>query len=172
MNKDKVKQRASIPEEIFPEMMEAYTKEFAKTQSTERALDAAEKVVRDNNCPVHRATIQRNVAKLMGGTYKAGMVRSASVRIDPSREDEIQLFHGKIEHVIDVLLDRFHAGVQKNAPDQSMIHLADAIARQRELQIKLLALSPKKTTATASVDVGDGGGKIVLAQTIEHSTEE
>lgn len=172
MDKEKVKQRASIPEELFPEMMDAYTKELAKSQSTEKALTAAEKVIRDNNCTAHRATVQRTVAKLMGGTYKAGMVRSASVKIDPSREDEIQEFHAKIEHVIDVLLDRFHAGVQKNAPDQSMIHLADAIARQRELQIKLLALSPKKLqTSTTAVDLGDGGGKIILTNTIEHSED-
>ena len=167
MNKDKTK-RTSIPEELLPEMMEAYTKEFARTQSTEKALDAAEKICRDNECQVHRATVQRNVAKLMGGTYKSSMIRAASIKIDPSREDEVQCFHNKIEHVIDVLLERFHQGQQKNAPDNAMIHLADAIARQRELQIKLLSLSPKKTqTNTTTVDLGDGGGKIVIANQVE-----
>ena len=166
------KTRTTIPDELRGELLEAYTKEFTKTQSTTKALDAAEKVCQENNCDVCRATIQRTVAKLMGGTYKADMVRSGSIKIDPSREDEIQEFHNKIEHVISVLLDRFHEGIKKNAPDKSMIDLADAIARQREQQIKLLALSPKKLqTSTTAVDLGDGGGKIILTNTIEHSED-
>lgn len=173
MNEEKSKNRSSIPEELLQGMMEVYTKELGKTQATEKALSAAEKFCRENGCTVKRVTIQRNIAKLIGGTYKSSMVRAASVKIDASREDEIQSFHTKIEDVVDVLLARFHAGQQKNIPDNAMIHLADAIARQRELQIKLLALSPKKaTTATTSVDLADGGGKIVLAQTIEHAIEE
>ena len=162
------KKRTSIPDELHEEMMGAYTKEFAKTQSSEKALDAAENICKENNCIVHRLTVQRTVAKLMGGTYKANMVRSGSIKIDPSREDEILEFHKKIEHVISVLLDRFHESIKRNASDRSIIDLADAIARQREQQIKLLALSPKKaTTSTTSIDLGDTGGKIVIASSLE-----
>ncbi|RTK98728.1 MAG: hypothetical protein EKK57_11160 [Proteobacteria bacterium] len=163
------KKRTSIPDELHEEMMAAYTKEFTKTQSSEKALNAAERICKENKCDVHRMTVQRTVAKLMGGTYKANMVRAGSIKIDPSREDEIQDFHAKIEHVVGILLNRFHDCIKKNGSDRSIIELADAIARQREQQIKLLSLSPKKVqTNTTAVDLRDNGGKIVIATTLEN----
>lgn len=164
------KANESVPAELLEELAEVYRKTLASTMKVETALTAAVDFCKSKGCNSSRNTVQRTVTKMMGGAF-IPTARTHSVKIDPSREDEVQLMNNKIEHVIDVLLDRFHKGIKENAPNASMIQLADAIARQRELQIKLLSLSPKKLQTTTSVDLGDGGGKIVLAQCIEHAEE-
>ena len=163
---NKMAQYHSIDDELISGMMEVYRKTIKDTGSEKAGLNKAKEWLRNNNCKCSDRTIRRQINKNLGGAYQINSVNT--FKIDPSRENDIEIMHSKIESILNVLLDRFHEGAKEKVSNSSLITLADAISRQRELQIKLLSLSPKKTqTNTTTVDLGDGGGKIVIANQVE-----
>lgn len=167
MDKDnKMAVKTSIPDTLIPKMMETYKETLKKTSSNAFAITAAHDYLKSEGSDIVRRTVQRTIARLIGGVYKLEAT-TASFKIHESREDEIEHLSGSIEHVANVLLDRFHDAIRDKSPNAALIQLADALARQRELQAKLLSLSPKKTTQTTEVTTNTPG-RIVFTQQVDN----
>lgn len=158
----------SIDDELISGMMEVYRKTIKDTGSEKAGLNKAKEWLRNNNCKCSDRTIRRQINKNLGGAYQINSVNT--FKIDPSRENDIEIMHSKIESILNVLLDRFHEGVKEKVSNSSLITLADAISRQRELQIKLLSLSPKKQQTQTLAIEGANTGRIIVASSIEENT--
>jgi hypothetical protein len=165
-----MKPRETIPEELMEEMIQVYRKTLVEKASDELGLTAAHDFLQAKGCTVVRRTVKRNVSKIMGGSFKAAAV-SNTFKIDETRTDDILKITNNIDYAMSILRKRLDQLNEGNSVTSALLPVLDSYARYIELQIKLASVSPKKAIATASVEVKEGAGRIILAQEIEHASD-
>lgn len=164
----KIIERHSVPDNLIESMMEVYKTSLKEGVGHATALRRTYDFLVNNGCQSSHRTVRRTVNKLLGGGYTLKAV-SNSFKIDTSREAETETLQGRIEDIVRELEKKFYKAIEDKLSSKEIISYADAISRQRELQIRLLSLSPKKQNQSVSIDT-EQAGRIIVASSIEENT--
>lgn len=161
------KSKEAIPDELIPGMVETYRKKLLETTSAELAYTAAHDYLKSNGCESVRRTVQRCISKQIGGAYKID-AKSNSFKVDQTHESDLESLKIEMDEIYQALKERFFTHKNSTPVNDIMMQTySDKLRGYHELYLKMLSLSPKKTTNTTSIDLGDGGGKIVIASSLE-----